>query len=60
LPWRALGLLLAVPAPVRDAVYDWIARHRYRWFGRSDTCEIPSPRVRARLIRDTEPDEGPI
>lgn len=53
-PWRALGLLLVVPASIRDAAYDWIARNRYRWFGRSETCEIPSPVVRARLVDDTD------
>ena len=33
-PWRGLTLLRFLPAPLRDAVYDAIARNRYRWFGR--------------------------
>lgn len=33
---------LFVPAPVRDFVYDIVARNRYRWFGKRDTCRLPS------------------
>lgn len=50
-PWRALGpLLLRVPRPLRDAVYRWIARHRYRWFGRRDECLVPAPEIRSRFL----------
>jgi predicted DCC family thiol-disulfide oxidoreductase YuxK len=48
--WRAAGLLRAVPRPVRDRVYDWVARNRYRWFGRRDACMLPSPELRARFL----------
>jgi predicted DCC family thiol-disulfide oxidoreductase YuxK len=53
-PWRLAVVLLAVPAPVRDLVYDFVARHRYRWFGRSEACEVPSDAVRERLLDDGE------
>jgi len=33
-PWRALTALRVIPAPLRDLAYDWVARNRYRWFGR--------------------------
>ena len=36
--------LPAVPRAVRDFVYDRVARNRYRWFGRRETCLVPSPR----------------
>jgi len=36
-----------VPRPIRDAVYDWVARHRYGWFGKHDTCRLPTPEERA-------------
>jgi predicted DCC family thiol-disulfide oxidoreductase YuxK len=48
--WKLLGLLLVVPAPVRDLVYRWIASNRYRWFGRSPTCRVPTPQIRARFL----------
>jgi predicted DCC family thiol-disulfide oxidoreductase YuxK len=49
-PWRWLRALWIVPRPVRDAVYRWFARHRYRWFGRADACRVPTPELRARFL----------
>lgn len=43
---RLLALLRVVPRPVRDAVYDWVARHRYGWFGRRESCRLPAPEER--------------
>lgn len=41
--WRlSLGLRL-IPRPLRDAVYDFIARNRYAWCGRHDVCQLPDP-----------------
>jgi predicted DCC family thiol-disulfide oxidoreductase YuxK len=50
LPWSLLAVLLVVPRPLRDAAYDWIARNRYRWFGRRETCLVPTPEVRSRFL----------
>jgi predicted DCC family thiol-disulfide oxidoreductase YuxK len=49
-PMRALAMLWLLPRPVRDALYDLIARHRYRWFGRADTCRLPPAQLRGRLL----------
>jgi predicted DCC family thiol-disulfide oxidoreductase YuxK len=49
-PWSWMRGLLVVPAFVRDSVYDVVARNRYRWFGRSAGCLIPSPELRARFL----------
>ena len=49
-PWMLLGVLRVIPRPVRDAVYDWIARHRHRWFGRLEACRVPTPAERARFL----------
>jgi predicted DCC family thiol-disulfide oxidoreductase YuxK len=49
LPWSLLSPLLAVPAPLRDPFYDLVARLRYRVFGRTDECQIPTPEVRERF-----------
>ncbi len=53
-PLSLLYPLIIVPRPVRDFVYDWIARNRYRWFGRRETCRIPTPEERSRFL-DAEP-----
>ena len=49
-PWRWLGAFVIVPRPVRDAFYRWFARHRYRWFGKTDACRVPTPELRARFL----------
>ncbi|HYC75668.1 thiol-disulfide oxidoreductase DCC family protein [Brevundimonas sp.] len=46
---RRLAILKSVPRPVRDALYDLIARNRYRIFGRTQTCMVPSKSDRARF-----------
>ncbi|HSM92950.1 MAG TPA: DCC1-like thiol-disulfide oxidoreductase family protein [Anaeromyxobacteraceae bacterium] len=54
-PWRLAGGLGVVPRPAREAVYRWIARSRFRWFGRRDTCRVPSPGLRARFLAPAQP-----
>lgn len=44
--YRLAGVLYVIPRPVRDVVYDWIARNRYRWFGKYDACPMPRPEHR--------------
>ena len=49
-PWRGLAVLRAVPKALRDPLYRWIARHRYRLFGRRETCWVPSAADAARIL----------
>jgi predicted DCC family thiol-disulfide oxidoreductase YuxK len=49
-PWPLAYAVIAVPRPLRDFVYDAIARRRYRWFGRRESCMIPSPALRDRFL----------
>jgi predicted DCC family thiol-disulfide oxidoreductase YuxK len=51
-PWWLLYGLIAVPRPLRDLVYGFIARNRYRWFGRTEQCRLPTPSLRARFLSD--------
>ena len=51
-PWpAAYYLFILVPRFLRDAVYKFIARNRYRWFGRSEQCRVPTPELRARFLK---------
>jgi len=38
LPYSALSSLLIAPTPLRDSIYDYIAKNRYDWFGKDDEC----------------------
>ena len=50
--WRFVALLVRiVPRFVRDPLYRWIARHRYRMFGRRATCRVPTPDIADRFLR---------
>jgi predicted DCC family thiol-disulfide oxidoreductase YuxK len=49
-PWSAVRVFLAVPVPLRDAVYRVVAAIRHRIAGRSNACEIPPQEIRARMI----------
>lgn len=40
LPYSALSILLVVPTPLRDPVYDYVAKRRYDWFGKSEDCLV--------------------
>lgn len=44
-PYPLLAAGLLAPRPLRDAAYDWVARNRYRWFGRDASCPLPSARA---------------
>lgn len=48
--WRLAGLLRIVPRPLRDAVYNLVASHRSRWFGRRAECRVPEPAQRDRFL----------
>ena len=50
--WPLLGGLLLVPPPIRDALYRWVARNRYSWFGKSDTCRVPTSELRGRFLEE--------
>lgn len=49
-PWPLLYGFIALPRPVRDAVYRFVARRRYRWFGKKEICSRPRPEQQARFL----------
>ncbi|MBT6235256.1 MAG: DUF393 domain-containing protein [Bacteroidetes bacterium] len=49
-PYSWLNFLSIVPMNIRDTVYRLVARNRYKWFGKRDTCRIPTPQERDKLL----------
>lgn len=41
---------IIVPAFIRDAVYNFIAKNRYKWFGKQESCMIPTPELKERFL----------
>ena len=48
--WALVGVGGLLPRAWRDALYRFIARNRYRWFGRQESCMLPTPELRARFL----------
>lgn len=48
--WRVLIVLKILPTPIRDFFYNIVARNRYKWFGKKESCMIPSNDIRSRFI----------
>lgn len=48
--WRMAGIFKVIPRALRDPVYDIIARHRYRWFGKRESCRIATSDEQSRFL----------
>lgn len=50
LPWSLMAVFRVIPEGIRDQAYEFIARNRYRWFGRRESCFIPTESEKARFL----------
>lgn len=48
--WQLLYVFKWVPRFIRDSVYEWISRNRYRWFGKKEACMLPKPEWKGRFV----------
>ncbi len=48
--WKLLYIGILIPKAFRDPIYRWIARNRTKWFGNRDSCPIPTPEMRKRML----------
>ncbi len=48
--WQLAGIFKIVPRFIRDAVYDFIANNRYRWFGKQEQCMLPRAEWKERFL----------
>ena len=49
---RHLKILTVLPRPLRDAVYRFFAKYRYKWFGRREQCMVPTTELRERFLAE--------
>ncbi|MCF7755990.1 thiol-disulfide oxidoreductase DCC family protein [Paenibacillus sp. FSL R5-0766] len=49
-PYPLLYVFIIVPRFIRNAVYNWVARNRYRWFGKDEACMLPTPEIKDRFL----------
>lgn len=49
--WSVISWLRIIPRGLRDPIYSWIGRNRYRWFGKREECRVPTEEERGRFLR---------
>ncbi|MBD8838864.1 MULTISPECIES: thiol-disulfide oxidoreductase DCC family protein [Paenibacillus] len=49
-PYPLLYVFIIIPKFIRNAVYNWVARNRYRWFGKDEACMLPTPEIKDRFL----------
>ena len=49
-PWALAGAFRLLPLGLRDRLYEWVAHHRFKWFGRNESCFLPQPQDRKRFL----------
>jgi predicted DCC family thiol-disulfide oxidoreductase YuxK len=48
--WKEAQIFRIIPTAFRDAIYDFIAKRRYKWFGKKEQCTVPTPEMRNRFL----------
>lgn len=48
--WPVFSIFLIIPRFIRNWVYDYIAKNRYKWYGKKDACMIPTPELRDKFL----------
>ncbi len=57
--WPALYPIIILPKFLRDPIYNWIGTNRYRWFGKKNTCRLPTPEEKSKFLsEETLPQTG--
>lgn len=48
--WNLCYIGIIIPAFLRNVIYDFIAQNRYKWFGKKESCRVPSPAERGKFL----------
>ncbi|SNR34560.1 Predicted thiol-disulfide oxidoreductase YuxK, DCC family [Lutibacter agarilyticus] len=48
--FKLVSIFKLIPKFIRDAIYDFIAKNRYAWFGKKETCMLPAPEIKNRFL----------
>ena len=57
-PARLAAIFRLLPHGIRDRAYRFVARNRYRWFGKAESCRLPTPELRARFVEEPAQSES--
>lgn len=48
--WQMLYIFIIVPKFIRDGIYDFVSRNRYKWFGKKDHCMLPTTALKEKFL----------
>ncbi|SEA55532.1 Predicted thiol-disulfide oxidoreductase YuxK, DCC family [Flavobacterium gillisiae] len=48
--YSLLAIFKILPSKFSNFIYDWIARNRYKWFGKKESCMIPTPELKSKFL----------
>lgn len=48
--WKSMNSFLILPESIRDLAYNFVAKNRYKWYGKQDSCRIPTPELKAKFL----------
>ena len=49
-PFNICSVFLIIPRFIRNPIYRWVAKNRYKWFGKKQQCELPSKTITSRSL----------
>lgn len=48
--WKLTAIFTWIPTSIRNAIYDFVAKNRYKWFGKKESCMVPTPELKAKFL----------
>jgi len=48
--WKLTKVFTIIPAPIRDIIYNYIAKNRYKWYGKQESCRIPTSELKSKFL----------
>jgi predicted DCC family thiol-disulfide oxidoreductase YuxK len=49
-PYNLFTIFMIIPAPIRNIIYDLFAKNRYKWFGKKESCMVPTPELKEKFL----------
>ncbi len=49
-PWKLLYIFIIIPSSIRDTFYQWVARNRYKWFGKTNSCDLNQTEYAGKIL----------
>jgi len=48
--WKGINIFLILPESIRNIAYNYVAKNRYKWYGKEESCRIPTPELKAKFL----------